>query len=177
MSKRAYNHDQVWAKEYVATQRNPKTYYKLSDGSWNFDILNDMLFSFWVMTPLSSYDFKCTDVLAEQGIHYRCSCPKFLVCMHAFVVECGASLAVHAWAGCVHVFLPKLLLCAAHAHFLEVMLLLVLQHYHVCVHVLAVSIGCDDRPVPTKFSTKTCGKRKAPAGASLSKRGHCLLID
>ena len=57
------------------------------------------------------------------------------------------------------------------------MLLLVLQHYHVCVHVLAVSIGCDDRPVPTKFSTKTCGKRKAPAGASLSKRGHCLLID
>ena len=31
--------------------------------------------------------------------------------------------------------------------------------------------------VPTKFNTDFVGKRKAPAGASLSKRGKCLSID
>lgn len=31
--------------------------------------------------------------------------------------------------------------------------------------------------VPDKFSDQPVGKHKAPAGASLKKRGHCLAID
>mmetsp|Transcript_50228 Transcript_50228/g.107290 ORF Transcript_50228/g.107290 Transcript_50228/m.107290 type:complete len:97 (-) Transcript_50228:72-362(-) len=51
------------------------------------------------------------------------------------------------------------------------------MHYHKCKHVLAINVGLNDKKVPTKFSQKVCGKRKAPAGATLSKRGHCLHID
>ena len=31
----------------------PESYCKLYDGSWDFDLAVDMLFSFWTVTPLS----------------------------------------------------------------------------------------------------------------------------
>ena len=42
----------VWVKEFVAVQKNPGGYYKLTNKDWDFDILNDMLFSFWVLAPI-----------------------------------------------------------------------------------------------------------------------------
>ena len=33
--------------------KNPTTYHKLFDGSWNFDIFMDMIFSFWRLTPIT----------------------------------------------------------------------------------------------------------------------------
>ena len=46
-----------------------------------------------------------------------------------------------------------------------------------CKHVLGFALHKKQIKVPTRFSTAVCGKRKATAGASLSKRGHCLEID
>jgi len=51
------------------------------------------------------------------------------------------------------------------------------QHYHFCKHSLAWGIHTGEVCVPLKFSTAPATKRKAPAGASLSKRGKCLQID
>ena len=51
------------------------------------------------------------------------------------------------------------------------------NHYHVCKHALAVGLVKQEITVPTRFSTNTVGKRKAPAGASLTKRSKCLVID
>ena len=51
------------------------------------------------------------------------------------------------------------------------------QHYFTCKHVLFVAMHEKQVEVPTKFNTEFVGKRKAPAGASLSKRGKCLSID
>ena len=39
-------HIKVWIKEYCNLMKNPTTYHKLFDGSWNFDIFMDMIFSF-----------------------------------------------------------------------------------------------------------------------------------
>ena len=33
--------------------KNPEGYKKMYDGSWDFDLGMDMLFSFWTVTPLS----------------------------------------------------------------------------------------------------------------------------
>eukprot|EP00966_Prymnesium_polylepis_P163153 3770867-Prymnesium_polylepis.1 len=38
--------------------RNPGGYYKLYDGTWNFDVLNDMIFSFFVLTPIEEHKQK-----------------------------------------------------------------------------------------------------------------------
>ena len=51
------------------------------------------------------------------------------------------------------------------------------QHYFTCKHVLAVAVHNKQVVVPTVFNSDFVGKRKAPAGASLSKRGKCLKID
>ena len=29
--------------------KNPTGYYKLTDGSWDFDVFMDMVFSFWIL--------------------------------------------------------------------------------------------------------------------------------
>ena len=38
--------------EYRALCKNPGSYAKLTDGTWDFDITVDMAFSFWLVTPL-----------------------------------------------------------------------------------------------------------------------------
>ena len=49
--------------------------------------------------------------------------------------------------------------------------------YHVCKHSLALGIFKDKVKVPVRFNCEPCGKRKAPAGASLRKRARALEID
>ena len=117
----------TWAKEYASMRRNPKTYAKLINGDWDLDILNDMMFSFHVVTPIAdSHPQKAT--LAAVGIRYACNCQNF-------------------------------------------------NHYHTCKHAIAFGLFKKEVTVPARFSTETVGKRKAPAGASLSKRSKCLVID
>ena len=41
-----------WANEYKGLVRNPTGYTKLGNGDWDFDILMDMLFSFFVLTEI-----------------------------------------------------------------------------------------------------------------------------
>ena len=50
-------------------------------------------------------------------------------------------------------------------------------HYHVCKHSVALGMIKKGIKVPTRFSAKPMGKRKAPAGASLRKRSRALEID
>ena len=116
----------TWATEYIAMRRNPKTYKKLIDGDWDIDILNDMMFSFWVITEITEHKQK--ECLKEKGIVYTCNCPQF-------------------------------------------------SHYYECKHSLLVGLWQKKVCVPVRFSTATVGKRKAPAGAKLSKRSRALVID
>ena len=51
------------------------------------------------------------------------------------------------------------------------------RHYHVCKHVIAFGLHQKTITVPLRFSSVAIGKRKAKAGASLSKRSRCLQID
>ena len=45
---------QVWVKEYIGLMKNPSSYHKLTDGSWDFDVFVDMCFSFWTLEPITS---------------------------------------------------------------------------------------------------------------------------
>jgi hypothetical protein len=68
---------------------NPKSYYKLIDGSWDIDILNDYMFSYFILTPIPS-DHPRHGELLEAGIAYTCTCPQFnhyFVCKHAIMVS------------------------------------------------------------------------------------------
>ena len=49
-------------------------------------------------------------------------------------------------------------------------------HYHTCQHALGYAIFKSEQRAPAEFSTAIVGKRAAPAGATLSQRGHCLSI-
>lgn len=51
------------------------------------------------------------------------------------------------------------------------------MHYYNCKHAVGYALYTNGVHAPTVFSTKTVGKRKAPAGAKLGKRSHCLAID
>ena len=51
------------------------------------------------------------------------------------------------------------------------------NHYHYCKHSLCLGLHLQVATVPLRLCTKTAGKRKARAGASLSKRSRCLEID
>ena len=116
----------TWVKEYIALRRNPVSYSKLTDGSWDLDILNDMMFSFWSLSEI--IDHPKTEALRENGICFTCSCPQF-------------------------------------------------NHYYNCKHCIALALHLKKIKVPVRYSTQVVGKRKAPAGASLSRSGHCLLIQ
>ena len=107
--------------------KNMDGYKKLTDGSWDFDVFMDMIFSFWVLKPIPK-SFPKHEELLECGICYTCTCPAF-------------------------------------------------NHYFVCKHSLALGLINKKTKVPTRFSTQTLGKRKAPAGATLRKRTHALEID
>ena len=120
-------HIKTWAKEFASLVKNPTGYYKLTSGEWDFDILMDMMFSFWVLRPVPP-DHKQLDGLRKMGITYMCSCPKF-------------------------------------------------QHYHYCKHSIAAGLHFETIRVPLKFDQTNVGKRKAPAGASLTKRSRCLQVD
>lgn len=78
----------TWAKEFIQLYKKPRTYKKLDmalHDAWDFDTLMDMVFSFWVMTPITSTDFK-HDVLKGAGVCYKCTCPDYLHyhrCKHA----------------------------------------------------------------------------------------------
>ena len=50
---------------------------------------------------------------------------------------------------------------------------------YVVKHVLAWGLFRNPEivKVPVRFSMETVGKRKAPAGASLTKRSKCLVVD
>ena len=119
-------HIKIWVKEYIALRKNPDSYYKLTDGSWDLDILNDYMFSFWSLSEI--IDHPKIEALRENGICFTCTCPQF-------------------------------------------------NHYHSCKHSVALALHLNKIKVPVRFSTQVVGKRKAPAGASLSRRGHCLVID
>ena len=107
--------------------KNPKGYHKLTDGSWDFDVLNDMMFSFWALRSVPT-DHVQYDALRAMGITYLCSCPRF-------------------------------------------------QPYHVCKHCIAFGLHTKMFKVPLRFDESNVGKRKAPAGASLTKRSRCLQVD
>ena len=92
-----------------------------------FDVLMDMLFSFWVLKPIPD-DHPKKELLRENGITFSCTCPHY-------------------------------------------------NHYHCCKHCVALGLFFKTIQVPARFSTVPVGKRKAPAGASLTKRGKCLQID
>ena len=116
-----------WAHEYVAMRRNPKAYHKLTDGTWDADILHDMMFSFWVLKPVPDTHPQ-KKALETVGIFFECNCPQF-------------------------------------------------NHYYVCKHCLAMGLTKGLAKVPDRFTMVTVAKRKAPAGASLSKRSKCMVID
>ena len=120
-------HIKVWIKEYCNLMKNPTTYHKLFDGSWNFDIFMDMIFSFWRLTPITKAH-KQVEPLLDVGLAFKCNCPRFM-------------------------------------------------HYHTCKHALALSLHFEKVAVPLKFSVETAGKRHATAGASLSRRAMCLVVD
>ena len=158
-------HIKVWAQEFSGMMKNPKKYKKLIDGSWDFDVLMDMVFSFWVLSPIPE-DHTKKEVLAEAGMVYSCNCPRF---MHYHT--CKHVLALGMYNKAVLPLLPTFSL-------------------HLCTTSHTPMGVCDcssPHPlpsfaflqvcVPIRFNKDTAGKRKAGPGASLSKRGKCLVID
>ena len=81
----------VWCNEYIAMRRNPKTFKKLTDKSWDLDVLNDMMFSFWVIEPIAS-DHLQAIALKEKGILYTCNCPEY-----NHYHRCKHTIAVGLW--------------------------------------------------------------------------------
>ena len=100
---------------------------RFHDGSWDLDVMNDYLFSFWVLKRIEDSHKRKSD-LQETGIVYSCTCPTFM-------------------------------------------------HYHVCKHVLCAGLHNSLVTVPARFNAEHVGKRKAPAGAKISKRAHCLQCE
>lgn len=50
-------------------------------------------------------------------------------------------------------------------------------HYYNCKHCITWGLHTKEIVIPTRFNTKSVGKRKAPAGATLNKRSRCMEID
>ena len=51
------------------------------------------------------------------------------------------------------------------------------MHYHFCKHAIGYGLYTTEQTAPAQFSRQVIGKRKAPAGANLTKRGHCLALE
>ena len=78
----------TWALEHIALVKNPKSYKKATDGTWSFDVIMDMLFSFWVLAPIPDDHLRKED-LAAAGIYYTCTCPQYShyhVCKHVLAL-------------------------------------------------------------------------------------------
>ena len=86
----------TWAKEYRGMVKNPTSFIKLVDGSWDVEVLNDMMFSFWKLdrippthkrynevhatphTPLVLYrpcsgSLLCSAILYSSAVHIATS--------------------------------------------------------------------------------------------------------
>ena len=50
------------------------------------------------------------------------------------------------------------------------------QHYYFCKHAIGLALYRNEVTVPVRFSTEPAGRRKAPAGPKVTKRGNCLKI-
>lgn len=120
-------HMRTWIVEFRDLYKKPKTYTKLTDGSWDFNVTVDMLYSFWVLSKITDAHPRHL-LLKEAGICYECTCPQF-------------------------------------------------QHYYYCKHCLVAGMANDGVTVPLRMNTTAVGKHKAPAGAKLRKRKHCLQVD
>ena len=49
-------------------------------------------------------------------------------------------------------------------------------HYYFCKHVIGLALYRNEVTVPVRFSTEPAGRRKAPVGPKVTKRGHCLKV-
>ena len=76
----------TWVKEFIALYKKRMKYSKVDMSNppgqdagerWDFDTLMDMIYSFWILTPVASTHPK-HDVLKDNGICYMCTCPDFL---------------------------------------------------------------------------------------------------
>jgi len=81
-------HIKKWVTEYRAMMKNPTSYKKLTDGSWNFELICDMLYSFWELEEIEAIHPRKKE-LTEAGICFYCTCPQF----HHYH-ECKHSLAL-----------------------------------------------------------------------------------
>ena len=63
----------MWIKEYTALMKNPLGYEKLFDGSWDFDIFMDMLFSFWLLRPIPTTHKRVSHLRSPSLISLRLS--------------------------------------------------------------------------------------------------------
>ena len=50
------------------------------------------------------------------------------------------------------------------------------MHYYFCKHVIGLALYRNEVTVPVRFSTEPAGRRKAPVGPKVTKRGHCLKV-
>ena len=178
--------------------KNPISYYKLTDGSWDFDTLMDMLFSFFVLTEIPDTHPKVSErlpyappsscaaaphrprvaaprpsrnllrgsqavVLKAAGITFKCSCPRFghyHMCKHSIAmgIATGKVLPCPATRPALPPHHPRSPPPSQPRHLPRLALSM-----QVCV--------------PVNQDVRHVGKRKAPAGAKLAKRGKCLEID
>ena len=67
-------------KEYIALMKNPTSYHKLTDETWDFDVFMDMCFSFWTLAPITSSHKHVRTAISNPHSHksVRHSC-----CRHA----------------------------------------------------------------------------------------------
>ena len=72
--------------------KNPISYYKLTDGSWDFDTLMDMLFSFFVLTEIPDTHPKVSERLPYPRFGLLCSA---LIQRHARPL--GGELRLRRW--------------------------------------------------------------------------------
>jgi hypothetical protein len=76
--------------------KNPTSYKKLTDGSWNFELICDMLYSFWELEEIEATHPRKKE-LTEAGICFYCTCPQF----HHYH-ECKHSLVTRSHQQCTH---------------------------------------------------------------------------
>ena len=120
-------HLKTWAKKFIALVKKPRTYNKLANGDWDFEVLSNMVFSFWIVKEITGAHPRA-QLFAEAGIVFECSCPQYV-------------------------------------------------KKAVCKHCVGYGLFTKRVKVPLRFSATVAGKRKAPAGATLSKRSKALEID
>ena len=173
---------QKWVTEYRAMMKNPTSYKKLTDGSWNFELICDMLYSFWELEEIEATHPRKKE-LTEAGICFYCTCPQF----HHYH-ECKHSLVTRSHQQCTHTHaLDPLsrthsLAPATRSHSLSLSLSRDAPRPSPLrraptLSSQALGIITKKTTIPTRFSAAAVGKRKAPAGAVVRKRSGALVVD